>query len=391
MTTCTGINTFTYNGWEADKAEVEQIRSISSSSVAVQHVNQKLKSMANKQNLHESDDALHPGIARIQVPGAFTYELFAEDLKEVFMQYILGNGSAVDRLIQMIEFKQKLHDEDSSDPPLDSHTCCDPGWKDGQLDVDCAIDASRGDRVDNVVRCQTKCVDINSPHFEVCSHSPFSVVQACRHPLLSTLDFAEFDYPHWEEDRVTIKETLVHSINAFAEYDAMRLYKGMKNKQGIFSGVNLHPGIHTLRTDSFSYEGFKLDKSDAMNEYRAGYDSAFEKRLECIQKKQMRHDCDHSDPDCATNTKKVTFAGDVCVLEGKENGDIHTKDVERWVPDACVVCLSAPRTHIFAPCGHLCLCNTCAFKTPYRKRKRAKKHSCPICRQESTSIVKVYF
>lgn len=391
MTTCTGVNTFTYDGWESDEAEVGRIRSVSSSYVAVQHVNQKLKSMANKQNLHESDDALHPGIARIQVPGAFTYELFADDLKEAFMQYMLGNGIAVDRLIQMIEFKQKLHDEDSSDPPLDSHTCCDPGWKDGRLDIDRAIDASLGDRVKNAVRCQTKYLDITSPRFGLCSHSTFSIVQACRHPLLSTLDFAEFDYPHCEDDRVTIEETLVHSINAFAEYDAIRLYKGMKNKQRLFSGVDLHPGIHSLRTDIFSYEGFKLDKRDAMNEYRAGYDSAFEERLGCIQKKQMRQDFDHSNPDCATNTKKVTFTGDKCVLKGKENGDIHTKDVERWVPDACVICLSAPRTHIFAPCGHLCLCNTCAFKTPYRKRKRSKKHSCPICRQESASIVKVYF
>jgi len=387
MITCTIINTFTYNGWEADEAEVQKIRSISSSSVAVQHVNQKLKAMANKQKLHESDDALHPGIARIQVPGAYTYERFADDLKEAFKQYMLGNGSIVDKLIQKIEFKQKLHDEDSSNPPLNSHTCCDPGWKDGRLDIDRTIDASR---VNNDVLCQT-----TSPHFDLSSRSTFTIVQACRHPLLSTLDFNEFDYPHWEEDRVTIEETLVPSINAFADYDAMRLYKGMKNKQRLFCGVDLHPGIHRLRSDIFSYEGFKRDKRDAMNEYRAGYDSDFEKRLGCIQEKQMCHDCDLSDPDCATNThsrtKKVTFADDTCVLEGKGNGDIHTKDVERWVPDACVICLSAPRTHIFAPCGHLCLCNNCAFKTPYRKRKRSKKQSCPICRQESTSIVKVYF
>ena len=29
----------------------------------------------------------------------------------------------------------------------------------------------------------------------------------------------------------------------------------------------------------------------------------------------------------------------------------------------CVICLDAPKTHILAPCGHQCVCGTCAQAT----------------------------
>lgn len=42
------------------------------------------------------------------------------------------------------------------------------------------------------------------------------------------------------------------------------------------------------------------------------------------------------------------------------------------VTDACVICLQAPRSHAFAPCGHLCLCEGCTIRTNCVR--------CPLCR-----------
>ena len=53
----------------------------------------------------------------------------------------------------------------------------------------------------------------------------------------------------------------------------------------------------------------------------------------------------------------------------------------------CIVCLDCPRSHAFVPCGHLSLCNDCAGSYP-KARRRAFK--CPICRNESSLIMKVY-
>jgi len=600
------INAFTYNGWEADKAAIEKTLAKSSmfeSSFVDQHAKQKLKAMENKQLLHDGNDGLHPGIARIQVPGAYTYDGIADDLKETFKQYMLGNDTLTDRLIQIIDFKEMMHNDDRSDPflvELDSYTFCYPGWKDDKTNIEHTLATSLRSCVHHDVRRQLKGMErkqhiyeeegypssITLLHSDVFSYPTFckdkvaaleyyqngddvayehilNRIQSKQtlhdgdrsHHLLSELDLAEFTYPQWEEDRITVEDTLLHSVNSFAEYDAERLYRGMQNKQSFFSGIDLHPGISILRSNTFSYKGFKRDKRDAMNEYRAGYTSAFEKRLSRIQEKQKMqdgnrsnsyvttldigatctpspkknvtfnedvqiseneeqilhdgdrshlllsaldfakftypqwevdritvedslmlsvnssdaqrlyrgmqnkqsffsgidlhpgisilrsntfsykgfkrdkrdamneyragytsafekrlgriqekqnlHDGDHSNPvlttldvgaTCTPSPKKnVTIHADVQIPENEEPRIIHTKDVERWVPDDCVICLSAPRTHIFAPCGHLCLCNSCAFKTPYRKRKRSKKHACPICRQTADSIVKIYF
>jgi len=44
------------------------------------------------------------------------------------------------------------------------------------------------------------------------------------------------------------------------------------------------------------------------------------------------------------------------------------------VQDPCSICMAAPRTHACAPCGHCCMCSTCAKRTGKR---------CPICRMMS--------
>jgi len=52
----------------------------------------------------------------------------------------------------------------------------------------------------------------------------------------------------------------------------------------------------------------------------------------------------------------------------------------------CCICLDARATHIFVPCGHVCICKEC--KTPY---KNGTKLECPMCRKEFTTVIKAFF
>ena len=69
--------------------------------------------------------------------------------------------------------------------------------------------------------------------------------------------------------------------------------------------------------------------------------------------------------------------------------DRQIKAVANFTPDnvpeaiksnECCICLSAPSTAIFAPCGHKCCCNQCASSLA--------NQTCPMCRARFTSIVK---
>lgn len=100
--------------------------------------------------------------------------------------------------------------------------------------------------------------------------------------------------------------------------------------------------------------------------------------------------------------KKVTFAKTLEQEIAKKESivPIHTIDVERWVPDSCMICQSAPRTHCFNPCGHLISCNACAFKhfnckmkgkVLVRKQKKKTQYYCPQCNVLADSMKKIYY
>ena len=46
----------------------------------------------------------------------------------------------------------------------------------------------------------------------------------------------------------------------------------------------------------------------------------------------------------------------------------------------CLVCGDAPRTHLCAPCGHLCFCVDCSIDMD----------ACPVCREDAWHILKLY-
>lgn len=57
---------------------------------------------------------------------------------------------------------------------------------------------------------------------------------------------------------------------------------------------------------------------------------------------------------------------------------------------ACVVCLEAPRTHAYVPCGHFCVCFSCAKEQTKVKHSIAAASTCPICKQPSTRVMRIF-
>ena len=404
------------------------------------------------------------GISKLQTPLAFTYPELATDAKLVYKHYLLGDNAVVERLISQIEFKQMLFDGNRSDPfivEMDDYTFTYPGWEGDKTRILQKLSSSVCENVQFDVRRMLKGMENKQrmyeeqechPVFSVLNSGAFSYSTFKRdkhvaselfergdegafeqlfrriqdkqkfadgdrsHLLLVAIDNAnsDFTYPHWKDDLKAVEETLMHSVNSFAEYDARRLYNGMQNRQRMYTGNDLDPGIATLKADIFSYSGFKRDQKDAINEYRAGYDSAFKKRLSRIQEKQKLHDVDRAspvlisldrttscspkkshenakkNPACESQGKKEALCPPKKANHSASGGEetkmdsqahkgspakgvvmickVITKNVERFVPDDCVICLEAPRTHIFSSCGHLALCNMCAFKPPVSKK-----------------------
>ena len=55
----------------------------------------------------------------------------------------------------------------------------------------------------------------------------------------------------------------------------------------------------------------------------------------------------------------------------------------------CVVCLTKPATHVFVPCGHMCVCRRCGDMVMIQDA-RIGSHRCPLCREPASTHVRVY-
>jgi hypothetical protein len=51
----------------------------------------------------------------------------------------------------------------------------------------------------------------------------------------------------------------------------------------------------------------------------------------------------------------------------------------------CCVCMDAPSTHAFVPCGHRCVCHGCATATV-----AAGGASCPVCHCAVQGTLRIY-
>lgn len=85
---------------------------------------------------------------------------------------------------------------------------------------------------------------------------------------------------------------------------------------------------------------------------------------------RKKHDID----EVTDNFETIRIAD---VTKAKEKTDAQTE-----VDGECIVCFEAAPSHVVVPCGHLCLCATCAV--------RVSPHECPVCRAHSDCIIRVF-
>ena len=70
------------------------------------------------------------------------------------------------------------------------------------------------------------------------------------------------------------------------------------------------------------------------------------------------------------------------VLKDKDKAKCNKAEEDN--KDVCDVCLENKKTHAFNPCGHMCVCETCANKLIQ------SGSNCPICRADITSLLKIF-
>ena len=71
-------------------------------------------------------------------------------------------------------------------------------------------------------------------------------------------------------------------------------------------------------------------------------------------------------------------------LKDESEARYKEAEVDNDKKNVCVVCLENKKTHAFNPCGHMCVCETCADKIIQGNAK------CPMCRGDITSSLKIF-
>lgn len=71
-------------------------------------------------------------------------------------------------------------------------------------------------------------------------------------------------------------------------------------------------------------------------------------------------------------------------IEGQPEGQTTGEGVEEPMQSECVVCLEEDSSYAFIPCGHRCVCESCA------KNLEATTKECPLCRSKIQLIMKIF-
>ena len=70
--------------------------------------------------------------------------------------------------------------------------------------------------------------------------------------------------------------------------------------------------------------------------------------------------------------------------KGSEAGGEKDEETSLSSEGECVVCMEAAKTHVFVPCGHMCVCAKCAATL------MAHTRLCPACCTAATSAIQVF-
>ncbi len=185
------------------------------------------------------------------------------------------------------------------------------------------------------------------------------------HPDLVRLDSLKprLSYPGWYSDFMEA-ETSLHKILPSFKFDDY-MFK-LQEKQRMFEGDRSHERLLELDSQRFSYPGWQEDIKYAEKIHsstRDRWDGVF---LALIQKMKYNQQ----------------------IFEARQR---RSQETAPTVPSSerssneCVICLGPPKTHAFIPCGHLCVCGSCAATSIERS------DSCPLCRKRAIRVSQIFF
>jgi hypothetical protein len=99
-------------------------------------------------------------------------------------------------------------------------------------------------------------------------------------------------------------------------------------------------------------------RAEALQKLRTFYETI-------ARKKQQKSDAVRRESELRSSMSRLSVGGE-CATEAQD--------------DRCCICYDAKKTHAFQPCGHKCVCATCA----------AQLQSCPICRKPVTGSFQIF-
>ena len=320
-----------------------------------------------------------------------------EDDKEQAEQYYIRFDSTFifQKKVKAIRNKQNLYDGDRSDPVLQELDTMKLTYKNWEVDVHKAMHVYTGD-------CYV--LDLGTQSFR-------NLLRTMRKKQLeadngfgnakNNIFFQEIDdlnlrYIGSEDDVRMAKQFYFKFDSKKPFFDKVL---AMKNRQRLNDGDRSHPDIHKLDTTIFTYDGWELDKEEAVRRHigdcsildlgNFAFD-AFLKKMEkkeaVAQQKRARYfqelnsamqrvSSEKSLPDLAASIRSIGSSS-------SNEGDSVVND------GMCIVCYENEASHAFIPCGHLCLCSGCTVT--YDLKFAKSEATCPICRARSVCATKIF-
>lgn len=224
------------------------------------------------------------------------------------------------------------------------------------------------------------------------------------HPDLVRLDRLKLSlsYPGWEADFRAADEKHITAPDIFNDC----MFK-LIEKQRIYHGDRTHPRLVALDSQSWSYPGWQVDFTKAEQahvEWENNYRCDAHRILLMMKKKQKLYLSGHyhtTQIDLSGQYHTTQIAFTVEPLQPQESQvqpmDTSANSVlsepsqpesrldSKALTGACVICMTASKSHVFVPCGHLCVCEACATESFKRSRL------CPMCRNKSHVVTQIFF
>jgi len=348
----------TYPGWENDVALAENTSTGEKSFLYLTFESQ-LEGMKNKQRLFNNDRS-HPHLVELDSLD-LSYPGHERDVQMVETSFV-NSGHCTPFEIQRIELKQCIHDDNRAHPhlvELDSLDLTYPGWENDIALAENTITDESG-----LFYC------IFESKLEGMKNKQRLFINDRSHPQLVELDSLALSYPEYEKDVKTAEKSFADS-DGCTSFEIQRI----KLKQCIYDGNRAQPQLVELDSLALTYPGWENDVALAeetlTNENGLDYYS-FDSKLKGMKNKQKfflgyRHkDCGH----CSLWTQKTNISETT-----KSPFDLGI----------CIICMEEKKSHVFVPCGHVCVCDACSLRTIQRN------DGCPVCRGNVTHSMRLYF